>query len=84
MENLWGIFHFQVFLEFLDCMQSVRVLSNLVLERLFTIFLSFSVCSWSVFRAIRGLVLFFQIKIRGNCQEEEQLFIEVAFCGNND
>ena len=48
-------FNSTVFLEFLNCMQSFRVLSNLVLERLVTIFLSFSVCSCSVFRAIRGL-----------------------------
>ena len=60
-----------VFLEFLDCRQSVRVLSNLELEKLATIFFVlsvyynlYSVCSWSVFRAMRGLVLFFQIKIR--------------------
>ena len=60
-----------VSLEFLDCTQSVRVLSNLELEKLATIFLLlfvyynlYSVCSWSVFGAIRGLVLFFQIKIR--------------------
>ena len=61
-----------VLLEFLDCTQSVRVLSNLELEKLATIFFLlfvyynlYSVCSWSVFRAIRGLVLFFQIKMRG-------------------
>ena len=70
--------NFTVFLEFVDCMQSVRVLSNLELEKLGTIFLLFSVWSWSVFRAIRGFVLFFQIKIRGKGQEEEQLFIAVA------
>ena len=66
MENI--SFNSTVFLEFLDCMQSVRVLSNHELERLVTaIFLSFSVCSCSVFRAMRGLhsVFFFQIKIRG-------------------
>ena len=57
MENI--SFNSTVFLEFLDCMQSVRVLSNLVLERLVTIFLLFIVCSWSVFRAIRGLMLNF-------------------------
>ena len=57
-------FNSTVFLEFLDCMQSVRVPSNLELEKLGTIFL-FSVFSWSLFRAIRGLVLFFQIKIIG-------------------
>ena len=79
MENI--SFNSTVFLEFLDCMQSVRVLSNHELERLVTaIFLSFSVCSCSVFRAIRGLhsIFFFQIKIRGKWQEEEQLFIKVA------
>ena len=54
-----------LFLEFLDCAQSVIVLSNLELEKLVTTFLLFSVCSWSVFRAIRGLLLSFQIKIRG-------------------
>ena len=69
--------NFTVFLEFVDCMQSVRVLSNLELEKLGTIFLLFCVWSWSVFRAIRGFALFFQIKIRGKVQEE-QLFIEVA------
>ena len=63
MENI--SFNSTVFLEFLDCMQSVRILSSLELEKLVTIFLSFSVCSWSVFREIRGLVLSFQIKIRG-------------------
>ena len=63
MENI--SFNSTLFLEFRDCMQSVRVLSNLELEKLVTIFLLFSVCSWSVFRAIRGLVLFFQTKIRG-------------------
>ena len=54
-----------VFLEFLDCTQSVRVLSNLELEKLATIFFLlfvyynlYGVCSWSVFGAIRGLVLF--------------------------
>ena len=51
--------NFTVFLEFVDCMQSVRVLSNLELEKLGTIFLLFSVWSWSVFRAIRGFALFF-------------------------
>ena len=63
MENI--SFNSTLFLEFRDCMQFVRVLSNLELEKLVTIFLLFSVCSWSVFRAIRGLVLFFQTKIRG-------------------
>ena len=62
MENI--SFNFKVFLEFLDCTQSVRVLSNLELEKLVTIFVLFSVCSWSVFRAIRGLLLSFQIKIK--------------------
>ena len=52
-----------VFLKFLDCMQSVKVLSNLKLEKLVTVFLLFSVCSWSVFKAIGGLVLSFQVKI---------------------
>ena len=84
MENVWRIFHLiLVFLEFLDSIQSVRVLSNLELEKLFTILLSFSVCSWSIFREIRGLVFSFQIKIRGKWQEEEQLFIEVALYRHN-
>ena len=57
--------HSTVFLKFLDCTQSVKVLSNLELEKLVTVFLLFSVCSWSVFKAIfRGLVLSFQTKIR--------------------
>ena len=44
MENI--SFNSTLFLEFLDCMQSVRVLSNLELEKLATIFLLlFSVCS---------------------------------------
>ena len=63
MENI--SFNSTVFLEFLDCMQSVRVLSNLELEKLVTILLLFSVYSWSVLREIRGLVLSFQMKIRG-------------------
>ena len=63
MENI--SFNSTVFLEFLDCMQSVIVLSNLELEKLVTTFLLFSVCSWSVFKAMRGLLLSFQIKIRG-------------------
>ena len=42
---------------FLERIQS-RVLSNLELKRLFIIFLLFSVCSCSVFRAIIGWVLF--------------------------
>lgn len=67
-----------VFLELLDCMQSVAVLSNLELEELVTVFLLFSVFSWSVSRAIRGLVLSFQIKIKDRWQEEEQLFLEVV------
>ena len=71
-------FNFTVFFEFLDCMQSVRVLSNLELEKPVTIFILFSVCSWSVVRAIRGLVLSFQIKIRGKWQEEEQSLIKGA------
>ena len=62
-----------MFLEFLDCMQSVRVLSNLELEKPVTVFILFNVCSWSVFRAIRSLVLSFQIKIRGKWQEEDWL-----------
>ena len=57
MENI--SFNSTVFLKFLDCTQSVRVLSILELEKLVTIFLLFNVCSWSVFRAIRGLVLSF-------------------------
>ena len=68
-------FNFTVFLEFLDCMQSVRVLSNFELEKPVTIFILFSVCSWSVFRA---KVLSFQIKIRGKWQEEEQSLIKGA------
>ena len=67
-----------VFLELLDCTQFVRVLSNLELEELVTVFLLFSVFSWSVSRAIRGLVLSFQIKIKDRWQEEEQLFLEVV------
>ena len=55
-------FSSRVFLEFLDCMQSVRVLSNLELEKLGTIFLLVSVCSWSVLRAIRGLVFSSKLK----------------------
>ena len=62
MENI--SFSSTVFLELLDCMQSVAVLSNLELEELVTVFLLFSVFSWSVSRAIRGLVLSFQIKIK--------------------
>ena len=57
MENI--SFNSTVFLKFLDCTQSVRVLSILEPEKLVTIFLLFNVCSWSVFRAIRGLVLSF-------------------------
>ena len=41
MENVSS--HFTVFLEFLDCTQSVRVLSNLELEKLVTILLLFEV-----------------------------------------
>ena len=59
MENI--SFNFTMFLEFQVCTQSVRILSNLELEKLATIFLLFSICSWSVFKAIRGLVPFFQI-----------------------
>ena len=57
MENI--SFSSTVFLKFLECMQSVKVLSNLELEKPVAIFLLFSVYSWSVFRAIRGLVLSF-------------------------
>ena len=67
MENI--SFNSTVFLEFLgyilDCTQSVKVLSELEFEKLVTIFLLVCVCSWSIYRAIRGLVLFFQIEIRG-------------------
>ena len=76
MENI--SFSSTVFLELLDCTQSVRVLSNLELEELVTVFLLFSVFSWFVFRTIRGFVLSFQIKIKDSRQEEEQLFIEVV------
>ena len=76
MENI--SFSSTVFLELLDCTQSVRVLSNLELEELVTVFLLFSVFSWFVFRTIRGLVLSFQFKIKDSRQEEEQLFIEVV------
>ena len=76
MENI--SFSSTVFLELPDCTQSVRVLSNLELEELVTVFLLFSVFSWFVFRTIRGLVLSFQIKIKDRRQEEEQSFIEVV------
>ena len=49
-------FNSTVFFEFLDYLQSVRILSNFEPEKPVTIFLLFSVCLWSVFRAIRGLV----------------------------
>ena len=76
MENI--SFSSTVFLELLDCTQFVRVLSNLELEELVTVFLLFSVFSCFVFRTIKGLVLSFQIKIKDRRQEEEQLFIEVV------
>ena len=53
MENI--SFNSTVFFEFLDYMQSVRILSNLEPGKPVTIFLLFSVCLWSVFRAKRGL-----------------------------
>ena len=56
MKNI--LFHSTVFLVFLDCIQFLRVLSNLELERLSTIFLLFIVCSCFVFRAIVGQALF--------------------------
>ena len=76
MENI--SFSPTVFLELPDCTQSVRILSNLELEELVTVFLLFSVFSCFVFRTIKGLVLSFQIKIKDRRQEEEQLFIEVV------
>ena len=54
MENI--SFNSTGFFEFLDNMQSVRILSNLEPDKPVTVFLLFSVCLWSVFRAIRGLV----------------------------
>ena len=56
MKNI--LFLSTVFLVFLDCIQFLRVLSNLELERLFTIFLLFIVCSCFVFRAIIGQLFF--------------------------
>lgn len=62
MESVWRIFHLvlQCFLNScVDCTQSVRDLSNLELEKFATIFILFSVYLCSLFKAIRGLVLFF-------------------------
>ena len=77
-------FNSTVFLEFLDCTQFFTVLSNVELGRLVTIFLLFNVCSWSLFRALRGLVLSFQIKIEASDKKKNNYSLKYRFKETTD
>ena len=58
---MWRIFHL-ILQCFQDCMQSVRVLSNLELEKLVTIFVLFSGCSWSVLGQLSAWCFLLKLK----------------------
>ena len=63
---------------FLDCFQSLRVLSNLELKALFTVFLLLSVCSCFVFMAIINWLGAFLQQIRKEACDKKNFLIEVA------
>ena len=71
------LFNSTVFLMSLDCIQT-RVLSNLELKRLFTIFLLFNVFSCFVFGVIIGWVLFWDKYNTKQCDKKKNFAIEVA------